>query len=315
MVKRLIELHRRQRFDVVIATGNPFSSFAAAWLFHKATGTPYVIDYRDSWTLDLFEDAPAYPDDHPAYSWERRVLADATEAVFVNEPLRQWHAERYPEAAHRMTVVENGWEPDLLGDIPHPERVHDRPLRFGYLGTVTPNVPVAEFLDGWAKARPDLGSDATATFYGHLGFFPASVAPLREKLQDDPELGISYAGPVAKAGVRDVYASLDVLLLVPAGGRYVTSGKVYEYMASGRPIVSVHDTSSAATGPLSGYPLWFPAEGLTADQIAAALVAAGEKARHLTADDVHRARQHAAHLTRDAQLAPFEQRLRQVARG
>ena len=69
------------------------------------TGT--TNDYRDSWTLNLYEDAPAYPDGHPAWDWERRVLEGASRATFVNEPLREWHMHRYPQAADRMLVVEN----------------------------------------------------------------------------------------------------------------------------------------------------------------------------------------------------------------
>ena len=316
VVRRVAQLHRVSPFDVVLATGNPFSSFAAAWALGRLLRVPYVVDYRDSWTLDLFKDAPAYPADHPAWSWERRILRSAARSVFVNEPLRDWHAERYPQAADRMRVVENGWEPDLLGDVPPPQPALGRPLRYGYLGTVTPNVPVAEFLQGWGRARASAQlQDATATFYGHLGFFPASVAQLRDRLRDDPDLGVSYAGPVGKAEVTRVYEDLDVLLLVLAGGRYVTSGKVYEYMATGRPIVSVHDGASAAKGPLQGYPLWFPAKDLSPDAVADALLRAGRAARELTAGEVEDARRYAADFTRDARLAPFEQELRGLVRA
>src|SRR5919202_4132406 len=69
LVTRIRELHRRAPLDLVMATGNPFSAFAAAWAANRLTGVPYVVDYRDSWTLDLFKDAPAFPDDHPA--WRR----------------------------------------------------------------------------------------------------------------------------------------------------------------------------------------------------------------------------------------------------
>lgn len=316
VVRRVAELHRLRAFDLVVATGNPFSSFAAAWALGRLLRLPYVVDYRDSWTLDLFQDAPAYPPEHPAWSWERRILRSAARSVFVNEPLREWHADRYPEAAPRMRVVENGWEPDLLGDVAPPVARGDRPLRFGYLGTVTPNVPVAAFLEGWAKARAAGGlHDATATFHGHLGFFPASVAQLRERVRDDRELGVSYAGPVEKAGVAGIYEHLDVLLLVLAGGRYVTSGKVYEYMATGRPIVSVHDRQSAANDPLRGYPLWFPADSMSPDAVADALSRAGAAARSLTAEQVGAARRYAEGFTRDARLHPFEEELREVVRA
>lgn len=327
VVKRIVELHRRSPVDLVLATGNPFASFAAAWVVHWLTKVPYVVDYRDSWTLNLFLDQPAYPDGHPAWAWERRILRDAAAAVFVNEPLRAWHADRYPflsqgPTGDRTLVVQNGFEPDLLGTLPDPTPVApgpdgapERPIRFGYMGTITPHVPIEPFLDGWRAARdadPRM-VDATMHVFGHLGFFPGSVAGLRAKLPRDGEDGVHVEGSVPKAQVGAAYASLDVLVLMLAGGRYVTSGKVYEYMASGRPIVSVHDPDSAANGPLDGYPLWFPVRDLSGEEVARVLREAADAAR--TADPALRAaaRAHAARYTRDAQLADFQLELRRLA--
>ena len=182
-----------------------------------------------------------------------------------------------------MLVVQNGYEPEILGEVPPapdgpPGR---RPLRFGYMGTLTQHVPVGPFLDGWRLARsadPELAA-ASMHVFGHLGFFPASADTVRAKLPRDGEDGVHYEGSVPKAEVGRAYAGLDVLVLLLAGGRYVTSGKVYEYMAAARPIVSVHDPSSAAGGVLAGYPLWFPVRELTGEEVARVLREAADAAR------------------------------------
>jgi glycosyltransferase involved in cell wall biosynthesis len=322
VVRRIRELHKRAPVDLVLATGNPFSAFAAAWATNRLTGIPYVVDYRDSWTLDLFKDAPAYPPGHPAWAWERRILDRASRIVFVNDPLREWHAERYPRQAERMLVVQNGYEPELLGELPPaPPVVVDgvnggvrRPLRFGYMGTLTQHVPVEPFLDGWRLARsadPDLAASSMHVF-GHLGFFPASAGILRSKLPRDGEDGVHYEGSVPKAEVGRAYSDLDVLVLLLAGGRYVTSGKVYEYMAAARPIVSVHDPGSAASGVLTGYPLWFPVRELAGEEVARVLRQAADAARVADPGRAASARAHAARFTRDAQLAGFERELRRL---
>ncbi len=121
-VIRALRLHARDRFDLVVATGNPYASFAAAWLVGRLLGVPYVLDYRDSWTLDQFADRPAFPDGHPAWRWERRVLSRAAAVTFVNEGQRDWHAARYPELAARMHVVPNGFDEELLAEpaVPRP---------------------------------------------------------------------------------------------------------------------------------------------------------------------------------------------------
>ena len=43
------------------------------------------------------------------------MLRSAAEIVFVNRGMLGWYADRYPFAASRMTVVPNGWEPEILG--------------------------------------------------------------------------------------------------------------------------------------------------------------------------------------------------------
>ncbi|MGZ4625254.1 MAG: glycosyltransferase [Kineosporiaceae bacterium] len=319
VVRRVRELHRRAPVDVVLATGNPFSAFAAAWATRRLTGIPYVVDYRDSWTLDLFQDAPAFPPDHPAWRWERRILDRAARIAFVNDPLRAWHADRYPRDADRMIVVQNGYEPEILGEVPAPRPVlvdgAERPLDYGYVGTLTQHVPVEPFLDGWRLARAADPRLAAASMHvlGHLGFFPASAHALRGKLPRDGEDGVHYRGSVPKAEVGRAYAGLDVLVLMLAGGRYVTSGKVYEYMAAGRPIVSVHDPDSAARGPLTGYPLWFPVREVTGAEVARVLREAADAARVADPALAAQARAHAARFTRDAQLAGFERELRSLA--
>ncbi|WBB81626.1 glycosyltransferase [Micromonospora sp. WMMD882] len=329
-VARALRLHARKRFDVVLATGNPFASFAAAWLFHKATNVPYVVDYRDSWTLDLFHDKPAFPDDHLAWKWEQRVLGRSAGAVFVNEALRRWHAERYPAVAGRMMVVPNGWDADLMspagvGGV--DPTVASRPLRFGYLGTLTNSQPVEELAASWIRARshPEL-ADAELNIHGHLGFFKTGKKELMNRLGldldadgqvvDDPttgDLGIRYRGPVSKTEVAGVYEQNDVLVFLAGGGKYVTSGKIFEYMAAGKPIVSVHAPGIAAQDVLDGYPLWFNADSLETDAVAKSMVEAGQAARRLTAEQRAAAVRHADGFTRDTLLTALEDRLRVIA--
>ncbi|MEV3857863.1 glycosyltransferase [Streptomyces sp. NPDC050095] len=316
-VARGLALHTRRRYDVVLATGNPFASFAAAWLFHRATGVPYVVDYRDSWTLNLFTEELAQAEGHPSHRWERRILRSASASVFVNEALRGWHARRHPDAADRMLVVPNGWDPDVLTDAPQHRTGHDRPLRFTYLGTITGVQPVEQMVDAFRRLRSHAGFDsAELHVHGHLGFFRQGQEAARQRLlgpEGGPDNGVRYRGPVSKTEVAGVYEDSDVLVFLAAGARYVTSGKVFEYMAAGRPIVSVHAPGIAARDVLDGYPLWFNADSLDPSAVADAMVAAAKAARDLTPAERQAAREYARRYTREATLAPLEARLRELA--
>jgi glycosyltransferase involved in cell wall biosynthesis len=305
---------RRRRFDAVLATGNPFAAFAAAWAIGRLSRVPYVLDYRDSWTLDLFTDERAFPPGHPAWAWESRVIGRSAATVFVNDALRSWHAQRYPRAADRMLVVPNGWDPDLLSLQP-VQPGHAGPLRFGYLGTVTSKQPVEEMVAAFEQARthPDL-ADAELNVHGHLGFFRHSHTSFLQRLgvSEGPDNGIRLRGPVSKTDVSTVYASSDVLVFLAGGGRYVTSGKIFEYMATGLPIVSVHAPDIAAREVLRDYPLWFTADSLDVDQLAQSFISAGKAARDADPAVRAAARSYGARFQRDTLLEPLERRLRSL---
>lgn len=321
-VAKALKLHARKKFDVVVATGNPFAAFAAAWTIHKLTGLPYVVDYRDSWTLDLFSEEPAFPPESRVWGWERRVLRDASAVVFVNDALRRWHAERYPDAANKIMVVPNGWDSDVLEDHPPTGPRGHRPLRFNYVGTITAVQPVAELVEAFrlARSNSDL-ADAELNLYGHLGFFKGGHTHLTNLLAIDEDnrvggvdTGMHYRGPVSKTEIAHTYADCDVLVFMAGGAKYVTSGKIFEYMATGKPIVSVHAPGIAAADVLSGYPLWFNADSLNPEDIAQSMIAAGKVAAGLTPEMRAAAQRYAAQFTRDRVLVPFEQKLRSLVR-
>lgn len=116
-------------------------------------------------------------------------------------------------------------------------------------------------------------------------------------------------GPVAKGDLPALYASWDALLLILIGGRYVTSGKVYEYMATGLPIVSAHAAEHDASAVLAGYPLWTGAHGLDEESLAESFGAAAELAAAASVDAHRAARAHAERYDRTALMTVAVERL------
>ncbi|WP_040155483.1 glycosyltransferase [Mobilicoccus massiliensis] len=332
LLTRMFSVHRRRPLDVVLATGNPYSSYQAPWLFKKATGVPYVLDSRDSWTLDLFTDELAFPEGHPAYTWEKRTFEDAELICFVNQPLLAWHQRAYPADADKMIVVANGYDTSVVRTLndaverasgddprdPHPEPVESGAtapgVRFGYVGTLTGNQPHEQVWAGWreAKLSPQMAT-ATMNLYGHLGFFGVSRAVANVLPTGDPTQDCTWHGPVAKADIAAAYAAIDVLVMIVADSPYVTSGKVFEYMATGKPIVGLYEDDCAVADVLAGYPLIAKADSLEADDIARAFREA-ETLAH-TATDAQRtaAKAYAERFERVRQMTPLVEKLGEIA--
>lgn len=299
-----MRIHADHPVDLVVATANPNVDFMAASILHEQHGIPYVMDYRDAWMLDVFDGGLLHAEGGRVDVLERRLLGNATEVWFVNEPIRDWHARRHPELAARMHVVANGFDPEFT---PEPELVPaDRPLRFGYIGTVSPKVPLEEFCRGWRVATRMDGclTDATADLWGYLGYYSTPSPVLLNLIAEYADSGVAYHGPVRKADIAQTYRDIDVCLLILGAGRYVTSGKVFEYLATAKPIVSVHDPKNAAADVLAGYPLWFPVDDLSPRSIAAALTAAGRAALNATEETRQQCRDFSRGYARDLQLRP-----------
>lgn len=307
-------IHARNPVDLVVASANPNVDFMVADKLHRDHNVPYVMDYRDAWMLDVFDGNQLHKETSRVARIEARLMAEATEVWFVNEPIRAWHQRRYPDTAQRMHVVANGYDPEFAPVARTALREPSAPLTFGYIGTVSGRVPLAEFADGWRLARnrnPTL-ADARAQIWGYLGYYSTPNPVLLKLVHEHANDGLEYAGPLAKPKVRATYETFDAALLILGKGRYVTSGKVFEYTASALPIVSVHDPYNAASDVLRDYPLWFPVADLGPESVATALEAAAEAARTTTADVREQCRLFSQQYARDLQLLP---RVLTLARG
>ncbi|MGC5583359.1 glycosyl transferase [Ornithinimicrobium sp. W1665] len=306
-----LAVHARSPVDLAVASANPSVDFTAADVLNRRHGVPYVMDYRDAWMLDVFDGGLMHPEGGRVDRLEKDLLGRAREVWFVNEPIRDWHARRHPDVAARMHVVANGFDPEFA---PRPRLAPpdgSRPLTFGYIGTLSRKVPLHEFTQGWATARsthPDLGL-ARAEVWGHLGYFSIPSSAMLRLVESHAGDGLTYHGPVPKTELRDVYDRFDALLLLLGAGRYVTSGKVFEYAATGLPIVSLHDPVNAAADVLRGYPLWFPVTGLSTEEISDALGAAAAAARRADAGTREACAAFAEQYRRDLQLRPRLQAL------
>ncbi len=317
------EIHRRNPVDVSMATTNPQVSIAPCHDLFRRERVPYVVDFRDAWTFHTYSGTRTRSGDSAAGRWEALAIGEAAEVWFVNEPLRRWHAQTYPQSAGRMHVVMNGYDRDLPPPTPHQERVGEQgrrpPLTFGYLGTMTPIVPLRELVEGWRLGRgalPDLAG-ARAELHGYLGYYATPDPALAAIVDDAAGSAMSYCGPVSKTEVAATYARFDALVLALGGGEYVTSGKVFEYASTGLPVVSVLTPGNDAARVLASYPRWHPAADLSPASIADALASAAADA--MAGDGAEQARRAAAAqeaaraFRRDSQLAPRIAALRESA--
>lgn len=300
-------IHGEHKVDLVMASASPYVAFGVA---RALEGVPYIMDYRDAWAFNTITGAEDFAPDSQRGQLESRFLAEAAGSWFVNDRIRDEYAARYPGASAAMRVVANGFDPQP-GHAAPAVRQTESP-RFGYLGTLQyVNMPMEEFLQGWAQAFPEPGA-AEAVFRGKLSASGAAGAEILETFGAGTRNGLSYEGPISKRDVTRFYGSVDALLLLLSTGKYVTGGKTAEYLATGLPIVSVHDLGNAATELLRDYPLWFPAKDLSPEAIAAALRECADALAHPDPAAWQAAWGYGQQFARSAILGPVMAELREL---
>lgn len=311
-----LRIHRTDPVDLTIATANPNVDFAAAFALYQHGGVPFVLDYRDAWQLDLSRGVRLSAPGSRIDQLERRYVSAAREIWFVNEPIARWHRHLYPDAEDRMHVVANGFDEELA-QFPTAVRAdRDEGLVFGYVGTISDVMPLPALLDGWRRARErsHLMANARLELFGYLGHAGVPSDRWSRLIREYADEGVTHGGPVAKARIAATYSRFDALVLVLGDSSFVTSGKVFEYCATGLPIVSVHAPQSAASDVLRHYEGWSATSSLRADDVAEAFIRAAELASVQTESMRSELQTWAAQFERGAQFDGPLRRLREGLR-
>ncbi|MGW4029025.1 glycosyltransferase [Streptomyces sp. NPDC004838] len=310
-------IHHDKHADLVLATCVPYVNMAAALKLWETDKVPYAIDFRDGWSVDVLGAEEAFTEDSFSGKWEKRVLSNALSLWLVNDPIADWYRERHPSLADRVHVVRNGYDEDSVpASIRRPDP--DRGLVFGHLGVVTsPPRILRAVLDGWklARERDPLVARSRLEVRGQIGSGAAREANAHmEMIRQAQAAGeqVSFGGPAPKAEVPEIFGGWDVLLLMIMGGRFMTSGKVYEYAATGLPVMSAHEVEHDATTVMTGHPLWTGAYGFDPEKLADAYSAGARLAVEATEEQRAAARLHAARYARGAQMEPAVRRLREL---
>ena len=236
-------LHRRHGFDAVITT-SPIESAHLVGLALQRQGVPWIADLRDGWRFEApREEWPLALQRRADDVLERLVVRRADAVVTVTEPLSADLRRRHGIAAETIT---NGFDPD---DAPPAAPAPVRPagklalVYTGGLGKERTLRPVLEALASMAEGDPGLADRVEVVLAG-----PQTAQ--EQELYATPAFApfVRSVGFLEPSETAALQRSADVLLLVTSGVRTgEATGKLYEYLAAGRPILVLGSGSAAGT--------------------------------------------------------------------
>ena len=240
-VRAALKAHQDKHFDLIYATGEPYSDFIIAWMLSRVTRVPYVLDMRDPWTIEPYVEERGSRFSNRLQSWaERLVLSSCSACVFANAAIGAYQ-QSFPQWRGKFHHIPNGYDSADFDDV--VARRFDK-FTIVYNGNLLPPYRTAHTFLSALRAvlsvHPELRSRIQVLFVGSIG-------PEDQELQ---ALGLNdvvqHLGYVPHRQSIEYLKGADLLLLIGGKHRWEETGKVYEYLASGRPIFAVVRSDGAA---------------------------------------------------------------------
>lgn len=243
--RKALEIARSLPPGMVIATSPPHAALIAGERIARKLGWPLVLDYRDPWS------AYDWPEWHRGglTQWlGRRIesrLVERSAARVLNTPnMQHWFEVSFPSIPPaRNFVVPNGFDAVPMQAEPAAEG----PLRIVHAGEIYGSrsvVPLLRAIQSVAARHP---RPIRLTTFGAL---PAAEkrrieeAQLGEFIEERPRIPFANLFP-------ELQRAHVLLAIVSEHMTYSTPYKVYDYMASGRPILALAPEDAALHDLLS----------------------------------------------------------------
>jgi len=235
-VRAGLNLIEREKVDLIFSSSGPPTAHLIACRLKVRTHCAWVADYRDLWNMDPYRGHRRGPLLESIEKWlERRIMKRADAVVTVSAP----YARMLEHILNRpVYVIENGFDHEdfeghispldmftitYTGEINDLEKRNPEPLF----------AAVAQLVNSGAIHEGDL----RIQFFGNSCYL---VLPLARKYGIESFVVVHPRVPYKEAITKQKESAALLLLSwmdIRARGAY--TGKVFEYLASGRPVLAI----------------------------------------------------------------------------
>lgn len=260
---------RDKQVDIVIATGSPWSSLIAGVILRRKTGIPLLLDFRDPWTAN-----PGFSQRGRVAAFleklmERLVVARTSGIIANTKELRDDFLKSFKFLSKmQVHTLTNGFEEYNSSNKQINEKltiVHAGALYFSR----TP-LPFLQAVHDLLKEKKIPPAKINIILVGGISINNKSLHKL---LQDDTIKEIITITPrVSYDQALKYQMKSDILLLIQPGFPLQVPRKLYEYMATQKPVLALTETDSATARIVNECSLGVVAEN-NPDSIKPALMA------------------------------------------
>ncbi len=248
-VKFLTQYLRQHNIQTIITTGPPHSMHLIGLkLKQQNPSLKWIVDMRDPWsewgfleTLNLSESAWAR---HKAL--EHEVLVTADEVITVTPT---WVKQFEKLGGRPVRLLTNGFdEADFAGFALRPQNAFVV-RHIGIVNERCDSRPFMRVIERLCQTNDEFKKHLRIEFVGQVD--PAFI----QYISEQPLLNevTRFVAPVSHTEIMNIYATSSALLLVLTGYKNAAAylpGKMFEYLATGLPVIGIGPVDGDAAGLL-----------------------------------------------------------------
>lgn len=235
-VKFLLHYLKKNPCDLLISTGPPHSMHLIARKLKKKLHIPWIADFRDPWTqIDYYHQLRlTLPADCYHHFLEKKVLKEADRVVVVSPGMKDSFNRIVPRTYH---VITNGYDEE---DIPESIPVPPEKFVIAHFGSLPPARNPDNLwrtLGELLRTQKDLSRKLQVRLVGNVDW-QVRQSIKQHGIEQHTEI-IPYL-PHQQV-IQEECASTLLLLVInqSPNASMILTGKLFEYLASGRPILCI----------------------------------------------------------------------------
>ncbi len=237
-VKQLSRFLAQHPVDALVTTGPPHSTHIIGMRLSEKLGIPWLADFRDPWTnIDFYRDLKlGKRADRLHHLLEKQVLETADAVTVVSPGMKK----EFSAIVNRpYEVVPNGFdEEDLHLDVP-PRRDASH-FTLAHIGSLTKTRNAENLwkvLQELTESHPDFAEMLEIRNIGKMDIH--AVESLHKHGLEKYLHRVDYIPHKEVIGEQHKASALLLLVNNTPNAKLILTGKLFEYLASGRPIICI----------------------------------------------------------------------------
>lgn len=242
-VKFLLKYLKENKVDAIFTDGPPHTNTRIATLLKQKTGIPWLSDYQDPWSqVDYFQELILTKWGLKRHLQQEQEAFEAADKTTIVSPT--WKQDLMSIGAKNVEVIYWGYDPEDYYDIEINTSISSKfsLVHAGVMGFDRNPKTLFQAIKELANEIPGFNNDFELILYGQVD------QSVQESIKSSGiENMVNIAGNVIrKEAINSIFSAQILMLLLNqqpnAMGR--VPGKLFEYLASKRPIFNLGPTNS-----------------------------------------------------------------------